>query len=318
LTFFYRQMPRLVEEGHIYVARPPLFKVTQKKQVRYVRTAEEMSGELTSRGLNGTSLTILTPASSTGDGEPTPAPTILTGDRLTELLKVLNDLEGALQILERRGLSLVHFFAQNGPGGLPTYRVLLAGHEHWFRGPDEVDRFRREEEQRLGRPLLLADEVHTNGNGNGEPHVTFTVQELHEVRAVNRGLERLREFGLNAADLIPAPRIAGRDPLPRFVLENGDQRRVLPHLRDLVGEVRHIGERGLTITRFKGLGEMDGEELWETTLDPEKRTLLKVQLDDALKADEMFRTLMGEKVEPRREFIQKHALEVKDIDYHGA
>jgi DNA gyrase subunit B len=102
------------------------------------------------------------------------------------------------------------------------------------------------------------------------------------------------------------------------VLESGDFRRVLQDLRELVGEVRRLGEKGLSITRFKGLGEMDAEELWETTLDPAKRTLLQVRLEDAFKADEMFRTLMGEKVEPRREFIQKHALEVKDIDYHGA
>jgi DNA gyrase subunit B len=79
-----------------------------------------------------------------------------------------------------------------------------------------------------------------------------------------------------------------------------------------------LGERGRAVTRFKGLGEMDPEELWETTLDPAKRTLLQVQLDDAVKADEMFRTLMGEKVEPRRDFITKYALEVKEIDYHGA
>ena len=92
----------------------------------------------------------------------------------------------------------------------------------------------------------------------------------------------------------------------------------LPHLRELMTEVRRLGEKGLTITRFKGLGEMDAEELWETTLDPEKRTLLRVQLDDALKADDMFRTLMGEKVEPRRDFIQEHALDAKDIDLHGA
>ena len=74
----------------------------------------------------------------------------------------------------------------------------------------------------------------------------------------------------------------------------------------------------MTITRFKGLGEMDGEELWETTLDPAKRTLMRVPLEDAIKAEQMFRTLMGEKVEPRRDFIQKHALDVKEIDYHGA
>jgi DNA gyrase subunit B len=323
LTFFYRQMPRLVEEGHIYVARPPLFKVTQKKNVRYVQTIDEMTSELTTRGLSNTTFTILPPPA--GDGAPSPSPTILTDDRLAKLLTVLAELEGALLILERRGLNLPQFLAMNGPNGLPTYRVLLAGREYWFRDSSppasrdaEVDRFRREEEQRIGHPLVIADEAHANGNGNGEPQVTYAVQELHEVRAVMRGLDKLREFGLGAADLVPAPRVAGRDPLPRFVLQNGDTRHVLPHLRELVGEVRRQGERGLTITRFKGLGEMDGEELWETTLDPAKRTLLKVQLDDALKADEMFRTLMGEKVEPRREFIQKHALEVKDIDYHGA
>ena len=79
-----------------------------------------------------------------------------------------------------------------------------------------------------------------------------------------------------------------------------------------------MGERGISVTRFKGLGEMDGDQLWETTLDPAKRTLLRVTLEDAVKAEQMFRVLMGEKVEPRREFIQKHALEVKEIDYHGA
>ena len=93
---------------------------------------------------------------------------------------------------------------------------------------------------------------------------------------------------------------------------------MLAYLREPVAEVRRLGARGLTVTRFKGLGEMDADELWETTLDPATRTLVRVQLEDALKAEEMFRTLMGEKVEPRREFIQKHALEVKDIDYHGA
>ena len=131
-------------------------------------------------------------------------------------------------------------------------------------------------------------------------------------------LEKLRTFGLDATDLIPAPRIAGREPAPRIFLENDEKQQILPHLRVLVGEIRRIGERGIKVTRFKGLGEMDGEELWETTLDPARRTLMRVTQEDALAADEMFRILMGEKVEPRREFIQKHALEVKEIDYHGA
>jgi len=311
LTFFYRQMMRLIEHGHIFVARPPLFKVTQRKQVRYIQTVEAMSQELMTRGLAGTKLTVLA-------GEDRPQAMVFEGDRLAALLRILGELEEVLVIVERRGLSLPAFLARAAGGKLPIYRVLLGSQEHWFHTSEEVDTFRRQQQEKLGHELLVADESprgngHTNGHGE-----SFFAQELHEVRNVNRGLERLREFGLKASDLVAAARVAGREPPPRFVLENGEQRRQLPHLRDLVLEVRRLGERGLTITRFKGLGEMDGEELWETTLDPAKRTLMKVQLDDALKADEMFRTLMGEKVEPRREFIQKHALEVKDIDYHGA
>ncbi len=315
LTLFYRQMFKLLAEGHIYVARPPLYKVAQKKQVRYVNTQEEIDRELTARGLNGTRLQVLAPPSP---GVTTPGqPVVLEGDRLAALLKVLSDLGRELQKLERRGLNLSAFLAKRGAQGLPTFRVLLAGQERWFHSRAEVDEFRRAEGQRQGRELMVAEPGQPPSVGNGHAP-TIIEQELHEVKAINRGLERLREFGLGPADLVEAPRVAGREPPVRFALESGDTRKVLPHLRELAHEVRRLGEKGLSITRFKGLGEMDAEELWETTLDPAKRTLMRVQLDDALKAEEMFRVLMGDKVEPRREFIQKHALEVKDIDYHGA
>jgi len=175
---------------------------------------------------------------------------------------------------------------------------------------------RAEHAQKVGQLVVADDE--TAKHANGVPAEVFSVLELHEVKAVNRGLEKLRGFNLQPGDLLPTPRIAGRDPTPRFFLEYEGSQQVLSHLRVLVADIRRLGERGIKITRFKGLGEMDGPELWDTTLDPARRTLIRVQLDDALKADEMFRTLMGEKVEPRREFIQKHALEVKEIDYHGA
>ena len=311
LTFFYRQMPRLVADGHIYVARPPLYKVTQKKQVRFVQTAEEMQRELMERGLKDTRLNVLPPEGG--------AAHVLQGDELAALLQTLARLEGALQTLERRGLNLRDFLARYEERGLPTYRVLLGNHIHWFHRQEEVDAFREEKGRQLGRELVVGDETPAQGNGqsNGHGEVLY-VQELHEVREVNRGMRELERFGVKASDLTPAPRIAGREPPPRLILESGEQRRSLVTLRELIVEVRRIGERGLSITRFKGLGEMDAEELWETTLDPSKRMLMKVQLDDALKADEMFRVLMGEKVEPRRDFIQKYALDVKDIDYHGA
>jgi DNA gyrase subunit B len=313
LTLFYRQMFKLIAEGHIYVARPPLYKVTQKKHVRYVNSQEEIDRDLMKRGLDGTKLQVLAPH------QPGAPATVLAGDRLAALVKMLGELERDLQKLERRGLNLSAFLKKMSAQGLPSLRVLLQGQERWFYSTAEVDEFRRVEGQRLGRDLVVAEpgQAPVNGNGNGHA-LMFHQQELHEVKAINRGLDRLREFGLGAPDLVEAPRIAGREPPIRFVLENDDTKKALAHLRELAPEVRRLGAKGLTIMRFKGLGEMDAEELWDTTLDPARRTLMRVQLDDALKAEEMFRVLMGDKVEPRREFIQKHALEVKDIDYHGA
>ena len=114
-------------------------------------------------------------------------------------------------------------------------------------------------------------------------------------------------------DLVPAPNRNG-EPYYPFEVLNEDGAVKLSSLRDFAPQLRKMGERGLRITRFKGLGEMDPEELWETSMDPAKRLLLQVRMEDAAAADEIFRVLMGDHVEPRREFIEKHALDVKDLD----
>ena len=157
-----------------------------------------------------------------------------------------------------------------------------------------------------------AHQAKVGAEGNGKDAVQ--VLELHEVKAINRGLEKLREVGLDADCLLPPKHVGGREPAPRFFLDHDSSRKPLFLLRELASEIRHLGEKGMTITRFKGLGEMNPEELWDTTLDPARRVLMKVRLEDAFKADELFRILMGEKVEPRREFIEKHALEVRNLD----
>ena len=311
LTFFYRQMPLLVEHGHIHVARPPLYKVTQKKQVRYVSTGEEMQTELMQRGMDGTSLVIL-PVPETNQERVT-----LEADRLGSLLKVVAKLEDHLITLEKRGLSLAALLERAQNGLLPHYRVLLSGKENWFFTSAQVDEFRKQEQKKAGKEFLAGNEDQQQNNGT-PPAEIFFLQELHEIREINKSIEELKTYGLQASDLVPPVRLAGREPVPRLVLMNGDHSKNLEHLRELIIEVRRIGEKGMTITRFKGLGEMDPEELWETTLDPKVRTLMQIKLDDAFKADEMFRTLMGDKVEPRRDFIHKYALQVKEIDYHGA
>jgi len=293
LTFLYRQMRNLVKEGHVYLAQPPLYRVIQRKTTRYVQTNEAMNRELMDRGLQGTKLTSL-------NGQ---APAlVLEGDRLRQLSDLLASIENSLMILERRGLTL-QILQQHARGHLlPSYRVFKAGKEHWFFTPAEVTAFCESQ---------AAPQAEESANGHAD---RLEVQELHEVRSLTRALEKLREFGLEAEALLPPKSVAGLEPPPRFQLQGGDSTHKLQHLRELVPTIRKIGEKGLAITRFKGLGEMNPDELWETTLDPAKRTLLKVRLEDAFKADELFRILMGDKVEPRREFIEKHALEVRNLD----
>jgi DNA gyrase subunit B len=311
LTFFYRQMGKLVADGRIFVARPPLYRVKQKKEVRFVATAEEMNTELMTRGLKNARLKVLPP-----DGGAAPPP--LEGEQLAALVKDMGKLDDALMITERMGLNLSEQLRKATERGLPMFRVMFRGREEWFYTAEEVDEFRKAKEGEVGHELLVGDEsLPASGQENGQGEMLY-LKELHKVREVNRGLEALRKYGLAPTDLLPPVRLAGREPAPRLVLESGDQSRPLSNLRQLVTDVRNLGERGMEVTRFKGLGEMNPEELWETTLDPKTRTLLRVHLEDGQKADELFRTLMGEKVEPRKEFIQKYALEVKEIDYHGA
>ncbi|HJZ91306.1 MAG TPA: DNA gyrase subunit B [Gemmataceae bacterium] len=304
LTFFFRQMRRLIEAGHVFVARPPLYKVTQKKTARFVQTAEEMTAELNRRGLDGTRLAVFSGPLSTIEGE-----------RLSGLMDVLDKLESSLVVLERRGVNLASFINELKDGSLPAWHVKVGAQERWFHTSKEVDEFRQAESQRVGKALVVDD---TDEAPTEDPETRLVADEYHEVRAINRGLGRLAEFGFGVADLVPAPRVAGREPPVRYVLEHGDGRKALAHVRELVAEIRHIGEKGLTVTRFKGLGEMDPEELWETTLDPEKRILLKVTLVDAQKANDLFRTLMGEEVEERRNFIFEKGINVKDAIDYGA
>jgi DNA gyrase subunit B len=295
LTFFFRQMRKLIEAGHVFVARPPLFKVTQKKEARFVQTREEMVTELTSRGLKSTTLNVIRPDK--------PARNV-TGDELAKLIPVLNEAETAVIGLERRGRTLDDLKDHIVAGAFPVYHVheRAKNKEHWFRTTEEVNAFKTKLAEELKREPV--------------PGEDYALDEWHDLKALNRALGKLRDVGFDAGDLIPLPRIAGREPPVRFTLNHDGTHKDLVTLRELAVEIRRLGEKGIAITRFKGLGEMDPEELWATTLDPAHRTLLKVTLNDAFKAEEMFRTLMGKEVQERREFIFKNTLKSMDeIDY---
>ncbi len=305
LTFFYRQMYRLVAEGHVYVAQPPLFRVRTKKLTYYVQTEEEMKNQLLDQGLGEG---VFLP----GDGRE------IAGEAMQKLCRTLSGLEDALVALERRGVSLRDHAGRRdaASGKLPMYHVYYGTEEHWFASRDELEAFMKGKEQAAGGELEVgrADENKHGGEPlpNGKAGPQLVVVELHEVRSINAGLKELESMGFGIEALLPQDR-TGREE-SRYTLRRGESEIGLEDLRGLLTAVRRAGEKGLSITRFKGLGEMNAEELRETTLDPANRTLVRVTMTDAAAADDLFRVLMGEKVEPRREFIERHALDVKNLD----
>ena len=311
LTFFYRQMYRLVAEGHVYVAQPPLFRVRSKKSVYYVQTEEEMKTQLLDQGLGEG---VFYP----GDGRE------ISGEEMQKLCRTLSGLEDALLALERRGVSLRDHAERRDPqsGKLPMFHVYYGADERWFTSRKELESFVKGKEKSAGGELAIgrADE---NQPGSAQPSgaspgtaetgdAQLVVVDLHEVRSINAGLAELTGMGFDIQSLLPQDRTGSEDS--RYTLRRGENEIGLDDLRGLLSAVRRAGEKGLTITRFKGLGEMNAEELRDTTLDPSARTLLRVTMTDAAAADDLFRVLMGEKVEPRREFIERHALDVTNLD----
>ena len=302
LTFFYRQMYHLIVGGHVYVAQPPLFRVKDKRTTYYVQTEEEMKSQSLERGLGDSVF-------ESEDGRR------IEGEEMARLCRTLSPMEDALIALERRGISLKLFAELQNPetGRLPVYHVFAGSQERWLSTREDLDRFVAEQEAATGSELKVADE--RNGEGTNEAESAqprLHIVELHEVRSLNNHLGDLKAMGFDLQSLIPQERTGTEEP--RYVLRRGESTSALDDLRGLLPAVRAAGEKGLQITRFKGLGEMNAEELRETTLDPKNRTLSQVEMDDAAAADDIFRILMGEKVEPRREFIEKHALEVRNLD----
>jgi DNA gyrase subunit B len=340
LTFFYRQMNQLVEGGHVYVAQPPLFRVRNKKDTYYVQTEPEMRAQLLDLGLSDTALD--------AGGQ------LVEGEAMAKLVRTLAALEDAIISLERRGISLRAHATRQDPETLrlPEYHVFLGNDDYWFADRASRDAFIAEKAKELGHELKVdagpvvpsapaapseasrvvpdpskhgvpdpgsstQDAVPTpptNGSAptNGDEAPKLRIVELHEVRTINTLLKDLKAHGFDIQALIPIERTGEEGS--RYHVRRGDSETGLEDLRGLPAAIRAAGEKGLQITRFKGLGEMNAEELRETTLDPVNRTLVRISMEDLGAADELFRVLMGDTVEPRRDFIQKHALDVKNLD----
>jgi DNA gyrase subunit B len=311
LTFFFRQMPELLVNERIFIAQPPLYEVRRKgqKNSEYILNEAQMRKNTENRGLEGSHLVIREPNGSTKSFEQ---------PKLALLVKILNEAERGIYVLSRRGIVFAEFVEKYFDGAsLPIYQVRAQGQDEFFYTKDDYEKRLAE----LNVTTVTTEEAGGNESSEepteGGSSDTFETEELHEVLRLNEICVRLREeYGLDWRDYLLKQQktVSGEDLPTRFVIVNGQQEFPAASLDQIGSVVRHVGSQDMEIKRFKGLGEMNSDQLWETTMDPANRTLLKVRLEDAGDADRLFSILMGDDVEKRRSFIQEHALEVQNLD----
>ncbi len=285
LTFFFRYMREVIDRGHLFIAQPPLFKASQGKKDTYLKDEVEKSRFL----LNRIAASVKVTPQEGG---------AIAGETLVTMLQRMEEYRSHAKKLQSRGMpgeALDVLFAEGF-----TDRTALGD-------PDKVDSLARSlTAHGFEHVRPMTDEVtetpilqfSVGGNGTGRK-VTINNELLsqYEFRQMAKAYEQLSAFGL-----------------PPYALEHDDETKNFARVDDLISEIYRRAEKGLSIQRYKGLGEMNPEQLWDTTMNPETRRLLQVTIEDAVGAEELFTILMGDQVEPRRVFIQDNALEVKNLD----
>jgi len=284
LTFFYREMEELIINGHLYIAQPPLLRVAHGKQETYIRDEATYQRFLLERATKDRELLV------------EKSNRLFGGDDLQKLLEKMIGYFDVLNSLKKRGYDpdlmkiLLRLSLEQELRPDRDSMVLLR--EEFKKADFEVGDLRENEENRTF-------EIQVRAKENGWGWITVG-RQLFNMVDFRRALENRRQL------------LELEEPPYRVV--EGEKEVTIHSKRGLLEYLREQGKKGLSIQRYKGLGEMNPEQLWETTMSPEKRTLLQVTIDDAVEADTIFTILMGDKVEPRREFIQNNALEVRELD----
>ena len=299
LTFFYRHMPQLVENNYIYIAQPPLFKVSRKKQSRYIHSEREMDQYLLELGMSDVHV----------HHEKTEKE--LDEQQLKELLATILEVESFISNIEKKGIPFKEYLQKRVEGVLPQYMVnqqddsvrYVSNQEAVKEMQAEFEQVQRDEHEKM---LSELSEEERAEQDQFVPKI-LNYLELYKKQSLDSIEEKLKQFGLEIDSYVLL-----QDKL--FEIKEEEHEHPIYTLKELIDFFRKNGRKGIEIQRYKGLGEMNADQLWETTMDPEKRTLIQVTLPDAIAADHMFTMLMGEEVAPRRQFIEHHALSVKNLD----
>ena len=332
LTLLFRQMKPLIERGYVYIAKPPLYKVTRRKRIQYVENDEELDRLLLDLALDDIDLTFV------NNGQ-------IARERLYEVISVIRETLRLTAGLARHGIAPAEYIARKStegafPSAIVSVRELNGEHtETYVYSGEEEARVVQAAEDRLGvvndesetseatDDAIPGDEANSNATdeeldqqtddaGEHEDeqaeiakqlHPAIDVVSIYESTAFRDIDERMQQLGLSIDTLYEAEE-------PVVMLELKNEEKTLNSLMDMYDEIKEIGKQGLQIQRYKGLGEMNPDQLWETTMDPERRKMFKVTLEDAFEAERMFTLLMGDEVEPRRHYIEKFAATMEDLD----
>jgi len=314
LTFFFRQMPQLFEAGYMYIAQPPLFRVKRGKKEQYLESERDLDNYLIQLGMENLKCYSLTNGK---DGKP------LTNHQFQELLDQISHLVDFDRKLHRRGLSLRELLqVRRERDSLPLYKIVSEAGEQYALTEKEYTRIVEELQ-------AFNEESEKEALAEGVPAETqklhYQAIEFFESPEMEPLLKKIEKMGIDVLAHWPEEEelhraINGRNgknsaqPPAIFRIEEKETVHHVIYLPQVLELVKQSGRKGVDIQRYKGLGEMNPEQLWETTMNPETRTILKVSLEDAVEAENIFTVLMGDAVEPRREFIQRHAPEVRFLD----
>jgi DNA gyrase subunit B len=319
LTFFFRHMPKIIENGNLYIAQPPLFKIKRKGKEEYILSEKEMHHALVKLGMDGTTLEVLGKKGKVEDK--------IQENRLKKLTELITAMEDNIVSLQKKGVSAEAFLSHRDEksGRLPLYWGKLNGQELFFHTDKQFNKYVEQQRKISNKEIILIDRAGDIIEETGKAREIETDEialeyiEFHQTKELESLIKDIEKMGFSITDYFSCANVT--DNIQKFCLlgedENGGGKPEsiqVACLRDILKGIRKIGQKGLDIQRYKGLGEMNPIQLWDTTMDPKTRLLLRVKQEDQVKADRIFTILMGEEVEPRRDFIERHALEVKYLD----
>ncbi len=302
LTFFFRQMRPLIEAGHIYIANPPLFKVSRSRnREEYIDTEEKLDNFLL--GLGFEELKVVD-----AGGHEVPL------DQVRKLVDVFRQFLHAASGLRRQGIDPLEYFELSRDGRFPTALVAVRETDGtmlrtYVYGDDERDELIRSAEERLAFDPATATREDGTAPANAVEAGLIDPVEIFETPICDSLAAQIAELGM------PGERVYHKAELPIFRVSGAEESdEPVYSLEGLFEAVKKNGRKGIAIQRYKGLGEMNPDQLWETTMDPKTRKMIRVTMEDAVEAERMFSLLMGDVVEPRRAYIELHAAGVKDLD----